>query len=174
MYKGLYNIISNISGFVLAIGLDDKLAEKIDKNSKILKCDILNYVPNKFGESKKKKREKFKKISIKKLKKIYKKKNVDYIICNYSHIEKFLNTFISDSIYIGKTKIYFFGNVDKELVMKRYQRYDTTIEIKDYKKSSIVEINIEKSKNSFIKEMLYKVVDGFNNFIEFIGDILMG
>lgn len=171
MYKRLYDIISNMSGFVLAIGLDDKLAEKIESNELITKCDILNYIPKKNSDSRKK--EKLKTINIKKIRKIYKKKNVDYIICNYDHVSKFLKTFIKDSVYINKSKLYFYGNVDKDII-KKYERYDTTIVVKDYKETCIVEIDNTKAKNNVFKEFKYKIIDGFNSFIEFVGDVLMG
>jgi len=171
MYKSLYSIISDMSGFVLAIGVDDKLVEKIDKNKNITNCDALNYVSNKNSKEKGKK---LKKISIKNLRKIYKKKNVDYIICNYEHINKFLNTFVKDSVYINKTKLYFYGDIDKELILKKYQRYDTKIDIKDYKDTCIIEIDNTNSKNNKLKEIKYGIVDGFNHIIEVIGDILMG
>jgi len=173
MYKSLYNIISDMSGFVLAIGLDDKLVDRLDKNKNITKCDVLNYSPKKFGKEKVKK-EKLKKISIKKLRKIYKKKNVDYIICNFEHITNFLNSFVKDSIYINKTKLYFYGNIDKDLILKKYQRYDTKIDIKEYKDTCIIEIDNTNSKNNKIKEIKYTIVDGFNHVIEVIGDVLMG
>lgn len=171
MYKSLYNIISNMSGFVLAIGLDDKLADKINKNDKIKTCDILNYVSKKESKEKAKK---LKSINIKKLRKIYKKKNIDFIICNYEHISKYLKTFIKDSIYINKTKLYFYGDIDKELIIKKYRRYNTIIDVKDYKDTCIIEIDNTNAKNNIIKEFIYKIVDGFNSFIEFVGDILMG
>ena len=119
-------------------------------------------------------KKKVKKISIKKLRKIYKKKNVDYIICNFEHITNFLNSFVKDSIYINKTKLYFYGNVDKDLILKKYQRYDTKIDIKEYKDTCIIEIDNTNSKNNKIKEIKYTIVDGFNHVIEVIGDVLMG
>ena len=130
MYKSLYDIISNMSGFVLAIGTDEKLGKKLENNELITKCDVLNG----FSKNNKKgKREKIKTINIKKIRKIYKKKKVDYIICNYEQISKYLKTFIKDSVFINKTKLYFYGDVDKN-VIKKYQRYNADISIKEYKK----------------------------------------
>ena len=170
MYKSLYDIISNMSGFVLAIGTDEKLGKKLENNELITKCDVLNG----FSKNNKKgKREKIKTINIKKIRKIYKKKKVDYIICNYEQISKYLKTFIKDSVFINKTKLYFYGDVDKN-VIKKYQRYNADISIKEYKKTSIIEIDNTNSKTDFIKDLKYRIIDGFNSAIEFIGDILMG
>ena len=173
MYKNLYEIIASMKGSVLAIGLDEKLATKIDKNDNILKCDILNYESKKDIDSNGKKKKE-KRINIKKLRKIYKKKKIDYILCNYEHISKYLNTFIKDSIYINKIKLYFYGVVDEELIVKRYKRYNTKIEIKKFKDSIIIEIDTTNAKNNILKEFKYKLIDGFIKGIELIGDILMG
>ncbi len=172
MYKSLYEIISEMSGNLLSIGIDEKLALKIEKNSKIVQCDNLSSMNIKIDATGPRKR--LKQIKIKKLKKIYNKKSIDYILCNYEHISKYLNTFVSDSIYLGNNEIYFYGDVDCDLVTKKYQRYDTKIEIKKYKDSKIVRINIKNAKNHFIKDKLYRVVDAISNVIELIGDVLMG
>ena len=171
MNKELIKIISDIEGFVLAIGIDDKMANAVDKNDKIVKCDILNYFSKKKEKGKVKKQ---KTINIRNIRKIYKKKKVDYIVCNYTQIQKYLKTFVKDSIYINKTKLYYFGELDEELIIKKYKRYNTKIEIKKYKNDSIIEIDNSKAKNNILKEFIYKIVDGFNNFVEVIGDILMG
>ena len=171
MNKELIKIISDIEGFVLAIGIDDKMANAVDKNDKIVKCDILNYFSKKEEKGKAKKQ---KTINIRNIRKIYKKKKVDYIVCNYTQIQKYLKTFVKDSIYINKTKLYYFGELDEELIIKKYKRYNTKIEIKKYKNDSIIEIDNSKAKNNILKEFIYKIVDGFNNFVEVIGDILMG
>lgn len=171
MNKELIKIISNMEGFVLAIGIDDKMANAIDKNEKIVKCDILNYLSRKNEKGKSKKQ---KSINIRNIRKIYKKKKVDYIICNYSQIEKYLKNFVKDSIFINKTKLYYFGELEEELIIKKYQRYNTKIDVKKYKNDFIIEIDNSKAKNNIYKEFIYRIVDGFNNLVEVVGDILMG
>jgi len=173
MYKNLYSIISNMSGFVLTIGTDEKLGKKIKDNDLITRCDILNGFSKNDKNDKSIKKKKIKTINIKKLRKIYKKKKVDYIICNYEQISKYLKTFIKDSVYINKTKLYFYGEVDKNII-KKYERYNSNISIKEFKNTSIIEIDNTNSKTNFIKDLKYRIIDGFNSAIEFIGDALMG
>lgn len=169
MNNDLNKIIKQIDGNVLGIGLDEKLSDTIEKNNKIIECNLLNsYVKGKFKGSLFQKT-----IKIKKLRKVFKKKKVDYIICDYDQISKYLNTFVKDSIYINKNKLYFFGNVDIDLINYKYQRYDTNINIKKYKNKSIVEIDNSKAKNNFLKDTYYRIKDFKDKIIEVIGDVLM-
>ncbi len=169
MNNELKKIIKKIDGNVLGIGLDEKLSEIIDQNDRITECNLLNsYVKGKFKGSLFQKT-----IKIKKIRKIFKKKKVDYIICDYDQIKKYLNTFVKDSVYINKNKLYFFGNVDFDLINYKYQRYDTKIDVKKYKDKYIVEIDNSKAKNNFLKDNYYRVKDFKDKIIEVIGDVLM-
>ena len=60
------------------------------------------------------------------------------------------------------------------MIIKRYKRYDTKIEVKKFKDSIIVEIDTTNAKNNVIKEFKYRLIDGFTKAIELIGDALMG
>ncbi len=164
--KELIKIIRNLDGRVLGIGLDENLIKEIEINDKITECDLLN--------SHSKGKSKFslfnKTIRIKKIRKIFKKKKIDYIICNYDDINKYFNTFIKDSIYINKRKIFYFGNIDIELLKTRYGRYDTNIVIKS---KNLIEIDCSKAKNNFFKDNYYRLKDFKSKLIEVIGDILM-
>ena len=170
MNKELSNIIKNLSGNVLGIGIDDKLSDLINKNANIKECNLLNS----FSRKKLKGKKTRKTIKIKKIRKVFKKKKVDYIICDYEEIEKYLNSFVKDSIYINKSKLYFFGNINKEILIKKYNRYDTKVIIKEYKNSLIVEIDNSSAKTNFFKDRYYMLIDWFSKAIEVIGDILMG
>ena len=113
-------------------------------------------------------------ININKLRKKYKKKKIDYIICDYNIISPYMRKFVKNSVYINKNKLYFYGNIDTELIKNMYGRYDTKINIKEYKKNYIVEIDNTNSKNNFIKDLYYSIKDTMTYLIEVIGDILMG
>jgi len=170
MQKELNKIIKEISGNVVVIGLDNKLLEKLEQNDNILNCYSLGVVKEgkrKFGFGSKT-------IKIKNIRKKFKKKKIDYVICEYDVIKKYLNTFVKDSVYINKNKLYFYGNVNIELIKDRYNRYDTTIEVKEYKDKYIVSIDNQKAKNNLIKDTYYRMYDFINKTIELIGDILMG
>lgn len=168
MQRELNNIINSFDGKVLAINISSDLASKLEQNNNIIQCYMMD---SSIGKGKGKKG---KTIKIKKIGKKFKKKKIDYIICEYEGIKKYLNTFIKDSVYINSNKLYFYGNVDIDLIKKRYGRYDTDIVIKQYKDNYIVCIDNSKSKNNFIKDLCYRIMDNTNSLIEYIGDILMG
>lgn len=173
MKKELIKLINSFKGNVLAIGIDDKLSDAIDKNDLITNCDILNYVSSKT-DYEEVKQKKMKTIDIKKIRKIYKKKKIDYIICEYNQIEKYLNSFVKDSVYINSSKLYFYGNFNEQLLLKKYKRYTNNINLIYHKKDVIIEIDNTNTKNNIFKEFFYKIIDGVSNLIEIIGDVLMG
>ena len=162
----LKNIIKNLSGNVLGIGLEENLASLIEKNDKIIECNLLNS----YNKGKFKKNFFNKTIRIKRIRKIFKKKRVDYVICNYNEIKDYLNTFVKDSIYINKNKIYFYGDIDHELLKLKYSRYDTKINVIS---KNILEIDVSLAKNNFFKDNYYRFIDFKNRLVEIIGDILM-
>ena len=164
--KELKKIIKNLDGNVLGIGLSSDLIEEIENNDKIVNCNLLNP----YIKSKKKFSLFNKTIKIKKIRKVFKKKKVDYIICNYDEINNYFNTFVKDSIYINKKKIYYFGNVDISLLKYKYGRYNTNIIIKN---KNLIEIDNSKAKNNFFKDNYYRLKDFKDRLVELIGDILM-
>ena len=150
----------------MGIGLSEDLTTLIENNNNIIECNLLNsYVKGKFKKSFFKKT-----IRIKKIRKVFKKKKIDYIVCNYDEISNYLNTFVKDSIYINKGKIYFYGNIDIDLLKLKYGRYDVKINLVDKK---IIEIDTSLAKNNFFKDNYYRLVDFKNHLIEIIGDVLM-
>lgn len=164
--KELQKIIKNLDGNVLGIGLTEDLIKAIENNDKITNCNLLNP----YIRGKKKFNLFNKKIKIKKIRKIFKKKKVDYIVCNYEEINNYFNTFIKDSVYINKKKIYYYGNIDISLLKYKYGRYDTNIVIKN---KNLIEIDNSKAKNNFIKDTYYRIKDFKDKLVEVIGDILM-
>mgnify|MGYP006070215295 CR=1 FL=1 len=162
----LKKIIKNLEGNVLGIGLNENLISAIEKNNRIIECNLLNSC----AKGKFKKSFFNKTIKIKKIRKIFKKKKVDYIICNYDEINNYFNTFIKDSIYINKNKLYFYGNIDVNLLKLKYGRYNTKINLID---KNIIEIDNSLAKNNFLKDNYYRFIDFKNHLVEIIGDILM-
>lgn len=176
LISDLKNISKNISGKVLVIGLENKtVLQVLDKNTKITELYTMKF------NGKKKTKDKCsgkrgKTISIKKIRKVFKKKRIDYIICNIEDINKFLRTFIRDSVYINKTKLYIYGtkdNLDSELIEKRYKRYNTNIVITEYNKELLIEIDNSNAYNSKIKDMFYNISDIGYNIVSAIGDLLI-
>ena len=172
----LKNISKNISGKVLVIGLENKTVEQVlDKNENITELYTMKFNGKKKTKDKTRGRR-GKTISIKKIRKIFKKKRIDYIICNMEDINKFLRTFIRDSVYINKTKLYIYGdknNLDSELIEKRYKRYNTNIIITEYNKELLIEIDNTNAYNNKIKDMFYNICDIGYNIVNAIGDLLI-
>lgn len=169
----IYDITKCLSGNVLGIGVDEKISQLLEQNERILNCNLLN---SQVSSTKQTKKSKEKKISIKKIRKTFKKKNVDFIICNIEETKKFINSFIRDSIYINKNLLYIYNIKDeetKEELIKKYKRYNTKIEeIKD-KNSIILKIDNKNSKTNKLKDIKYKIIDALLSLFNLISDILL-
>lgn len=163
--------IKNMTGKVIGAGIDnEEIIDAIDKNNKIIECDLLNSIDINTSKGKKKKKK-----YVKKLRKKYKKKKVNYVIVNSNKINKYLKTFVRDSIYINNTEIYYYMDKkeDTENIIKRYKRYNTEIEIIKCDDGNIIRINTSKAKNKFLKDKIYYILDTLSNIADVIGDILV-
>jgi len=172
MNKEILKIVDNFENNVLAIGTSEKITNFINSNKKVLKFDLLEKTKKGI---KIKSQNKTKKVNIKKIRKIFKKKKTDFIICEYEIIRKYLNTFVKDSVYINKNKLYIYGtHEDIEFLIKRYKRYNVKVDLKQKKDYFILSIDNTLSKNNKIKDIGYLIIDTIEKIIEFIGDLLMG
>lgn len=172
----LKKICVNFSGNVLTIGLDFSTVENVlEKNNKIFNSYCMSF----NGKKKTKKFEngrRGKTVSIKKIRKIFKKKRIDYIICNIEDINRFLRTFIKDSVYINKNMLYIYGpkkDIDLEMLEKRYGRYNTKIEVLEFEKEILITIDNSKSKNNIFKDFFYNISDLGYSLVNLIGDLLI-
>lgn len=175
--KSINEIIKNLKGSLLGIGLDETFLETIEKNSKIDNCFLM--------EDRSKFSKKFdffdggreKKINIKKIRKIFKEKNLDNIICNYETIKPFFRSFVSNSIYINNGKLYFYGNITEdeiEKIKKRYTRYKSKVEVIKTQKFTIIVIDNKNIKTGFFIDKAYIVIDFFTDFIDILTTLLVG
>lgn len=176
MEEEIIKEIKRMSGSLLGIGIDDKsILDEIEKNDKIDLCYILS---NNFGGTSKKRfnifeRGKRKTVNIKKLKKHFKKKSIDNIICNYNIVKPFYRPFVSNSVNINKGKLYLYGNKkDKEKIKEKYLRYTKDIKDIEIKNKFILIINNKKSKNTY-KDIIYKIKDFLEDTIDFLTDLLI-
>jgi len=166
--------IQKMHGTLLGIGISsEKIKKAIEENNNISICNLLE--ENTKGTKNKKFSilNKPRTINIKKIKKVFRKKRVDNIICDINVIKKYQKTFVKDSIYINKDKLYIYGDKNslKEIKTK-YQRYTTDIILEDKGKQSILIINNKNTKPNKIKDIGYWWLDTFNNFIEALTTIL--
>ena len=133
MNKQILEIINNLKGSLLGIGLNDNtFLDAIEQNNNINTCYLLNNISltgKKFSITK---RGKNKKINIKKIKKYFKKKSLDNIIVNYDTIKQFYRSFIPNSIYLNKDTLYIYGNKnDLENLKQKYLLHFLVFLIKD-------------------------------------------
>lgn len=178
LVSDLKTICKGLQGTLISIGLSYPTVESVlDKNTNITNGYILTFDGKKKGRKKSKNDKKLKKISIKKLRKTFKKKTIDTIICRYEDIEKFMRYFVKDSVYINCGKLYIYGKKEEfviEDIESYYKRYNTKIEITDYGDDFLIEIDNSNAKNKWLKDKLYKVKDTIIYYINTIGDIMIG
>lgn len=173
----LLKIIKNIHGNVFTLGIVDKdLIKAIQTNSKIEHFLMLNI--NQTVEYEQSDNYKpTKKIKIKKIKKKNKKKKIDYTICEISDCKAHFRTFINDTIYFTKHKIFYYGNIeeyDLDILIKRYRRYNVIVSIIKYQNDEfILEVDTTKAKTNKLKALFYRVIDFFIMLFDFFTDFLL-
>lgn len=160
-------ILEKLTGNVLAIGLDDTLKKILEANINIDSYTYLDTIKNSKG-SKKSSKTKAKNIKVKKIKKYFKRKSIDYIICDYNSIKKYNKTIIRDIVYLNRQKAYFYGNIDMDL-LKKFKRYKTDIKVD----KKFVEIDNQNSKNNFFKDKAYYIIDTISNLRDLLADLLL-
>ena len=177
--KELIKIIKCLSGNVLLIGIENQdIYDEINCNENITNCNALTKYKRrkiKLWNSKAKETSKFKNIKIKKLRKVFKKKKVDFIICNIDDIKQYLKSFVSNSVYINSNMLYIYGtDYDFEDVISKYKRYNVIIKKEKYEDGYILFIDNKNSKNNFFLDIIYYFIDTLNNLRNIIADILVG
>lgn len=166
MNKELEQIIKKLKGNLIGIGIkEEKILKLIEKNDNILECNLLDcFEPDTKGKGKNKK--------IKKLRKKFKKRKTNYIICNFDRIKEIENKIIYDTIYICNKEIFIYDKEKQELenLARRYSRY-ANVEILNYKEGNIYKITIKKNISK-INEIYYKIIDNLISLIDFISNLL--
>lgn len=163
--------IKKLKGSVLGFGLSKNLMKEIKKNKNIVKCDLID--SDVLGDAEETKR--IKKFHIKNLRSKFKKKRINYIICNYESILKYQDKFVKDSIYLTNDTviIYNLNKEQKALLNKKYNRYKTNINIIENKNKYIMEIDTSKAKNNKVKELYYSVIDFIIKIDSIITELLV-
>lgn len=175
MNKKLLEIINNLKGTLLLVGCqDENLLDATLENDDIGQCYILSNISltgKKFNITK---RGKNKKVNIKKIKKQFRKKSLDTIVCNYETIKQFNRSFVPNSIYLCHETIYMYGSKeDMENAKIKYHRYTDKIETIKTKEGNLLKINVQNAKNHFLKDTIYKIKDFTSDALELITDILL-
>ena len=176
MENEMIKVIKKLSGSVLSIGLSEKLVDELDRNSKIVELDEISFNDRKKGTIKTEKTiKKSKKINIKKLRKLYKKKSTNYIVCNYEIIKNYMRFFIKDSVYINNKKLYIYGTSIKEVkqIISKYKRYNVLVKNTEKENYFVLEIDNTESKNNVFKDTIYFIGDTFELVSDLIGNFLI-
>lgn len=161
------NELEKISGSVLGIGLNEKEQNILEKNKKVVECYLLNSNSTNKTNSK----GYSKTINIRKIRRLFRKKSFDYIIGNFDELKPYLRSFIKNSIYLNRGKIYFYNINDFELeeLNNRYVRYGSVVEIK---KKLIIIDNVH-AKTNILKNIFYYFCDLIYDIIDYIGRMLV-
>lgn len=178
MKEDLYKIAKCVNGNVLLIGIEDSnIFDIINENDKVLICNSLSNYKSKKMYCDNTTSQKSKTIKVKKLRKIFKKKKVDFIICNGIEIKKHMKSFLSNSVYINSDMLYIYGNkndIDDEELVKKYKRYCKDVKIEFYNDEFIIYVDNKKTKTNKFKDTFYYIIDTFSNIRNVIADILVG
>lgn len=160
--------LKNVKGSVLAIGLNSTQADILNNNDQVLECFLLN-ANNDYDESNIKGKNKV--INIKKIRKVFKRKKFDYIICNFEEVRPYLRSFIKNSIYLNNKSIYFYNikNFEIEELERRYVRYNSQF---TYKKDIAIIDNIN-AKTSLFKNIYFYLTDFIYDSIDYIGNLFV-
>ena len=177
MFNKLEEILKQIDGNVLTVCLDKKLMKFAYDNNKINLYSVeSNISVGLLGRKRnKRKTNKGKTINIKKLRKYINKKSVKHMFCNMNEMFSYYKYFIKDSVYLNNNKLYLYvdKNIDKELIIKNYKRYDVKIEEIEYKNGYLLIIDNKNSKSNLLKDILFFIKDTFYNIAEAIGNLLI-
>ncbi len=171
--------IKKMNGKFLGIGItSEKVKNEIISNNKLSFYELLEEPKNKLFNPKKLRKNNqkkiHKKVNIKKIKKRYKKKKIDYIICNFHTISKFTKTFVRDSIYINKGYLYIYGTKEQLLSIKeKYLRYTNDIKLKKDKDIYVLIVNNTNTKNHKLKDIAYWWKDTITNILDFLTVLLV-
>ena len=173
MKKELLSKLKKMKGNLLVIGtFDEKVIKIIEENDNITICNSLQ---SNDGVGYEKTKRKGKKVNIKRIRRVFKKKAIDYIICDLNELNKYLHYFIKDSIYLCKKEVIFSGDInedDLEVLTNRYNRYNVSLELKKDKTKFLLVIDVSKAKNNRFKDRLYFIKDSFSIFSNFMTDFL--
>ena len=175
MKENIIKEIKKMNGSLLGIGIDDAgMLDAIENSNGIDLCYILSN-GGKSGNKKFKlfKKGRTKKINIKKIKKYFRKKSIDNILCDYKVVKKFYKSFVPNSIYVNKEKILIYGNIKElEKIKEKYERYTDNIKIEKTNKSFILTIQSKNVKTNFLKTDYYKIKDTFSDGLDYLTDFL--
>ena len=172
MINSLNKKIKKMHGNILCIGVkEENIFKTIMQNKNIIDCDRIDNIKNK---TKKEQKEitalSLKTVNIYKLKKIYKKTELNYIICNTNDTLEYSEYIFKDSVQLVKNKCIFYGNIyNLEDIKDKLKRYDCEIEISEDK--DLFMITLSNIKVTTFKASYYFIIDKIEKRAEKISKI---
>ena len=175
--KKIIDDIHTFKGNVLGICIEDgRILSRIKKNKDIVYHELERKKKvSIFSKGKKVSNKKGKSVRIKKFRKLFKKKSIEYVIINLDDIFDYYKYMASNSIYICKKKIYIYGNSDfinAKDVAKKFERYTKKVEKIQNGTEYTVIVDCTDTKFNYFKEKFYIVIDTFYNLGDMISYIL--
>ena len=170
----LIEYVNKMQGTTVGIGINnEKIKSAIEKNKNIKTCYLLEETSS-FNKKKMKIFEKSKTVNIKKIKKVFKKKRIENLICNYKTISPFLKTFVRNSVFINKGKSYIYGKKENyDELINKYKRYTDDIKIEKNSDEFLIVINNQNTVNKKTKDIKYWWQDTLNNIADLLTNILV-
>jgi hypothetical protein len=171
--KKIVNEIHTFKGNVLCIGVtDDKILSCLNKNNNIGLYELSRPEPRKIFSKRKRVRTKSgKSVPIKKFRKIFKRKSIDYLIINLNSVYDYYKYMASNSIYVCNRKIYIYGSsklVTANDIGIKFKRYKTKVECIQDNDDYLVIIDSSLARFNFFKEKYYLLIDTLIN----LGDMI--
>lgn len=171
--KKIYDEIKNIKGNVLCICVnDDKIMKTLNKNKDVNLFEFSRNEKRKlFSKRKKVKLNNEKKVKIKKFRKAFKKKKIDYIIIDVNNIYDYFKYMAANCIYVCSKKVYLYGKSDfvtADFVAHKFKRYKAIINCITDTDEYLVVANVKNTEYSKVKEIFYLIIDTFIN----LGDMI--
>ena len=175
--KRLISDIKNFEGNVLCISVyDNKVLNAINKNNKINAYELKREEKRKILKGRKRvKMSNGKSVKIKKFRKLFKKKSIEYIIIDINNVFDYFKYMAPNSIYTCNTKVYLYGDSEyltAKDVTKKFKRYKVDVESIQIENNFLVIVDVTKAKFCRIKELFYIIIDSFIDLGDFISYFL--
>lgn len=164
--------LKEFAGSILIIGdLGEKANELLDNNTNITETYWLNSSSSILDNDDESSIDVASDFNLADLHK-HLKKGIDNIICNYKEIEKVIPKFIRESLRVTKKNIYiyFTKEIDYELILKKYKRYNLSCEVEEYKEFNFLIIEANDIIVNDFKEQYYYLVDNLEKIYNNISD----
>ena len=171
--KRILNDIKQFKGNVVCVGVEDrKIKKELMKNSNIGLYELNRPETKRIIFKKKRlKTNNGKSVSIKKFRKLFKKKSIEYLIIDIDKLMDYYKYIASNSIYMCNKKIYIYGTndtIDATDISKKFKRYKTETENIQIDNEYLTIIDWKNAKYSKIKEKVFLVIDSLHN----LGDMI--